>query len=139
VVIIDDEPDSLAVASFILGFYGARVRTADNGQGGLKLVQSIKPKFVITDLSMPEMDGWEFLSQLRTDTGTQDIPVIALTAHAMKGDRERVLTAGFDSYLTKPLSANTFIQQLVEILGSIPLLSDQLKTANQEEPNNEPA
>jgi CheY-like chemotaxis protein len=137
IVIIDDEPDSLTVAGIILDFYGANVRTADNGQKGLELVQSGRPRFIISDLSMPEMDGWEFLSRLRADPTTQDIPVIALTAHALAGDRDRVLMAGFESYLTKPLNANTFMQQLVEIFGSIPALREHLKASNQEEPNHE--
>jgi len=126
IVVIDDEPDSLEVARYILDFYGASVHTASDGKEGIALLQEVKPRFVISDLSMPEMDGWEFLSALKSTSNTDDIPVIALTAHAMKGDRERALAAGFQSYLTKPLTANTFIDELLALLLQIPQLSEYL-------------
>ena len=94
--------------------------------GETYLVSRINPRFVISDLSMPEMDGWEFLSALKESVYTQDIPVIALTAHAMKGDRERAIAAGFHNYLTKPLTANTFMDELLVLLLAIPQLSDYL-------------
>lgn len=126
VVVIDDEPDSLEVARFILDFYGANVHTAINGKEGISLVEKIKPRFVISDLSMPEMDGWEFISALKSTAHLQDTPVIALTAHAMKGDRERAVAAGFDNYLTKPLTATTFMDNLLMLLLNIPQLSEYL-------------
>jgi len=126
IVVIDDEPDSLEVARYILDFYGATVHTADNGLSGLGLVESIKPRFVISDLSMPEMDGWKFLENLQTNTKIKDIPVIALTAHAMKGDREQAIGAGFHNYLTKPLTAATFMDELLVLLMDIPQLSEYL-------------
>lgn len=126
VVVIDDEPDSLEVARYILDFYGANVHTATNGREGVKLVQQVNPRFVISDLSMPEMDGWEFLSALKSTASVQNIPVIALTAHAMKGDRERAIGAGFHNYLTKPLTATTFMDELLILLLDIPQLSEYL-------------
>ena len=94
IVVIDDEPDSLELARYILDFYGANVHTAVDGKDGIALVEQVKPRFVISDLSMPEMDGWEFLRELKSAVAIQEVPVIALTAHAMKGDRERAITAG---------------------------------------------
>lgn len=126
VVVIDDEPDSLEVARYILDFYGANVLTATNGQEGITLVQETEPHFVISDLSMPEMDGWEFVSALKSTVQVQNIPVIALTAHAMRGDRERAIAAGFHNYLTKPLTANTFMDELLTLLLDIPQLSEHL-------------
>ena len=127
IVVIDDEPDSLEVARYILDFYGAHVHTAINGKEGIALVEKIRPRFVISDLSMPEMDGWEFLSKLKSAISTQNIPVIALTAHAMKGDRERAISAGFYNYLTKPLTASTFIDELLILLMDIPQLAQYLR------------
>ena len=127
IVVIDDEPDSLEVARYILDFYGANVHTAINGQEGVALVEEVKPRFVISDLSMPEMDGWEFLSELKATLSICNIPVIALTAHAMRGDRERAITSGFHNYLTKPLTATTFMDQLMALLLDIPQLSEYLK------------
>lgn len=126
ILIVDDEEDSLEVARFILDFYGANVYTASNGRDGLALARSIRPRFIISDLSMPEMDGWEMLYELQLDLTTRDIPTIALTAHAMIGDRERAIGAGFHNYLTKPLTAQTFIQQLLVLLMDIPVLSQEL-------------
>jgi CheY-like chemotaxis protein len=126
VVVIDDEPDSLEVARYILDFYGADVHTAINGKQGIELVTQVRPRFVISDLSMPEMDGWEFLNTLKSTTQIQDIPVIALTAHAMRGDRERAMGAGFHNYLTKPLTPETFMDQLLTLLLDIPALGEFL-------------
>ncbi|MFN8373569.1 MAG: response regulator [Anaerolineae bacterium] len=126
VVVVDDEGDSLEVARYILDFYGANVSVGNNGQEALEIIRSVRPKFVISDLSMPDMDGWELLNRLKDDISTRDIPVIALTAHAMTGDRERAISAGFHNYLTKPLTASTFIEQLLRLLLDIPVLSEQL-------------
>src|SRR5688500_16907849 len=113
IVVIDDEEDSLDVASYILDFYSANVHTGMNGLEGLALIHQKSPKFVICDLSMPVMDGWELLRELKNDRTIADIPMIALTAHAMVGDRERAISAGFHNYLTKPLTAATFIHELL--------------------------
>lgn len=126
VVVLEDEPDSLEVAEIILGEYGATVNSAVNGQEGLELVRSARPRFVISDLSMPVMDGWGFISELKADPDTAAIPVIALTAHAMVGDRERAVAAGFHNYLTKPLTVDTFMADLVRLLIDIPELAESL-------------
>jgi CheY-like chemotaxis protein len=126
VVVIDDEPDSLEVAEIILDAYGADVHTGCNGLEGLELVRRIRPRFVISDISMPEMDGWGFIHELKNDPALMDIPAIALTAHAMVGDRERAIAAGFHNYLTKPLTADTFIYDLMKLLIDIPELSEHL-------------
>lgn len=120
VVVIDDEPDSLEVASRILRFYGANVYTASNGQEGLELIRRQRPKFVISDLSMPVMDGWEMLYEIQQDRHIAQIPIIALTAHAMVGDRTRAIEAGFYNYLTKPLTPSTFMGDLLRLLLDVP-------------------
>jgi two-component system cell cycle response regulator DivK len=126
VVVVDDEPDSLDVAARILRHYGATIQTATNGEEGLRVIRKVRPKFVISDLSMPVLDGWGMLFELKINRDTQDIPVIALTAHAMAGDRERAMRVGFHNYLTKPLTPGTFISDLLKIITDIPELSDQI-------------
>lgn len=126
VVVIDDEADSLEVAEVILLEYGANVYTANNGKDGLKVVQQVRPRFVISDLSMPIMDGWGVIHAMKSDRTVMDIPVIALTAHAMVGDRDRAIRAGFHNYLTKPLTVDTFMADLVKLLIDIPELVDYL-------------
>lgn len=126
IVVIDDEEDSLMVAEVILLEYGANVYTANNGKAGLEVVRQARPRFVISDLSMPIMDGWGFIFEMKADRALQDIPVIALTAHAMIGDRERAVSAGFHNYLTKPLTVDTFMADLVRLLIDIPELVQHL-------------
>lgn len=126
VLVVDDEPDSLDVAARILKHYGATVLTATNGREGLNVIHTHRPRFIISDLSMPELDGWGLLFELKQDRVTMDIPVIALTAHAMAGDRERAIMAGFHNYLTKPLTPATFMRDLLNLLEDIPQLHELL-------------
>jgi CheY-like chemotaxis protein len=126
VVVIDDEPDSLEVASRILRFYGANVHTATNGKEGLELIRRVRPRFVISDLSMPVMDGWEMLFEIQQERFVAEIPVIALTAHAMVGDRTRAIEAGFHNYLTKPLTPATFMSDLLRLLLDVPAFQTAL-------------
>ncbi len=132
VMVVDDELDSQEVASRILRHYGAYVHTAFNGKFGLELARNVRPRFIISDLSMPIMDGWGMLTELQQDPATKDIPVIALTAHAMTGDRERAIAAGFHNYLTKPLTPATFLKDLLEVLNSAPQLAEKLKQLQEE-------
>lgn len=115
VLIVDDEPDNVGVPEGILTFYGADVHSAENGVKGLELLQTVTPTLILLDLSMPEMDGWEMLQALRKHHDWKDLCVIALTAHAMTGDREKVMEAGFDGYISKPIDLMTFIDEIKKI------------------------
>ncbi len=126
IVVIDDEEDSLMVANVILTAYGATLHTAENGEEGLDVIRQVYPRFVISDLSMPVLDGWGVIGEMKRDRALMDIPVIALTAHAMVGDRERAIAAGFHNYLTKPLTVETFMQDLVNLIVDIPVLAEDL-------------
>jgi CheY-like chemotaxis protein len=119
VLVVDDEPDSLEVVSRVLRFYGAKVYSAESGEQALKLAREFELTFILSDLSMPEMDGWTLLALLHESVRTRDIPVIALTAHAMKGDRERAIEKGFHHYLTKPLSPFTFLEDLLKLFSEL--------------------
>src|SRR5215475_5444845 len=123
IVVIDDEEDSLMVIQVILTEYGANVHTASDGEEGLKLIRSVRPKFVISDLSMPVLDGWGVVHTMKLDPALKDIPVIALTAHAMVGDRERAVAAGFHNYLTKPLTPATFMTDMMHLIEAVPTLA----------------
>jgi CheY-like chemotaxis protein len=92
----------------------------ENGVQALKSMRRSLPDFILSDLSMPEMDGWQLINELKQNRDTFEIPVIALTAHAMPGDRERAITAGFVNHLTKPLDPDKFISQLLGLLVEIP-------------------
>jgi two-component system cell cycle response regulator DivK len=112
VLIVDDEPDNLGVAQKVLSYGGADVHIARNGLEGLAVLDRIKPTFILLDLSMPEMDGWEMFRKARSLDALSDVPIIALTAHAMTGDKERVIDAGFDGYIAKPFRINSFLDEI---------------------------
>lgn len=126
VLVVDDEEDSLDVARRLLKKAGARVVAASNGAEALHCINTNKIDFILSDLSMPDMDGWLLMHELNRDRRFADTPVIALTAHAMRGDRERAIKAGFVNYITKPLDVEKFIQQLVAILVDIPAFEGRI-------------
>lgn len=123
ILLIDDDINSLDIANLLLRHYGATVHIAEHGEKALTLLKEITPKFIISDLSMPIMDGWVLIGRLKSDPRLKDIPAIALTAHAMTGDRERAIAAGYHDHLTKPLSPATFMNDLLALLADIPELS----------------
>lgn len=126
VLVVDDDPGSLEVARLLLTFYGAVVTTAVDGEEGLAKAGEVQPRFIVTDLSMPVMDGWEMIKRLKADRVLGEIPIIALTAHAMVGDREKAIAAGCHNYMSKPLTPSTFIQELVKLLIVIPEFAEAL-------------
>ncbi len=112
VLVVDDEPDNIGVVEAILNYYCATVHAAANGSEGLNTLENVLPTFILLDLSMPGMDGWQMLTHIRANPATARIPVIALTAHAMPEDVERVQVAGFDGYIPKPLRLATFLLEI---------------------------
>lgn len=126
VLVVDDEFDSRIVASMMLEEAGATVITAENGAEALGVLDEQLPDFILSDLSMPILDGWQLMYSISHDSHTANIPVIALTAHAMKGDRERAMAAGFRNHINKPLDATKFMNQLVAILLEMPEFVESL-------------
>jgi len=120
ILVVDDDTGSLRVAEFILQRHGAHVLTAINGSQGLHVALQSPPKFVVSDISMPVLDGWGLLQALKLEQTTQHIPVIALSAHALQRDRQKALEAGFHSYLTKPINPMTFVQDLLGLVIDLP-------------------
>jgi CheY-like chemotaxis protein len=121
VLIVDDQADNLIVSSTALEFQGAKVVTATNGVEGLEKLNQLHPTVVLMDLSMPKMDGWEALRHIRNNPQTATTPVIALTAHAMGGDKERILEAGFNGYIAKPFEVFGLVEDIQRVLaGRLP-------------------
>ncbi len=112
VLLVEDEPDNLEVLVDAVEYHGMSALSASNGLEGLKVLEECIPSLILLDLSMPKMDGWIMHKQVKADPRTQQIPVVALTAHAMTGDQEKVWAAGFDGYLTKPISIASFLKDL---------------------------
>jgi len=116
ILIVEDNPRNLKLARDVLDHNGYRVLEATTAEDGLVLARERHPQLVLMDVGLPGMDGVEALVRLRADPATAGIPVAALTAFAMKDDRERFLAAGFDAYLEKPLDVRTFPREVERLL-----------------------
>src|SRR5689334_19629535 len=97
ILVVDDEIDNLELLAETLEFNHLKTKTAENGIQALEAIETVIPSLVLTDLSMPKMDGWVLRTRIRNDDRLKDVPIVALSAHAMAGDRERAITAGFDA------------------------------------------
>ncbi len=111
ILIIEDNPDNLVTVRAILD-NGYTIWEADNGVDGLKLAKENKPDLILMDISIPVMSGEELIQILKKDVNTQMIPIIAVTAQAMKGDRERILSLGCDGYVPKPIDADLLLNEI---------------------------
>lgn len=113
IVVADDDPDILNIVSMSLEALGHDVERATNGLEAVEAVRRVRPELVVMDLMMPGMNGYEATEILKADPETADIPVLALTAKAMRGDEERGRQAGVDAYVTKPFR----ISQVIEVVN----------------------
>ncbi len=116
ILIVEDNELSRDMLSRRLRRKGYEVLVATDGQEGIAMAQRELPDLVLMDLSLPDLDGWEATRRLKTDAKTQSIPVIALTAHAMSGDREKALDAGCDEYDTKPIDLRRLLSKMVRFV-----------------------
>ena len=117
IIVVEDEFDSIQMVSEILRFYGAQVLVAHNGKECLALLNKSHASLVLTDLAMPEMDGWETLSAIRANPLTEKIPVVAISAYHSVDVAEQAMAAGFDAFFPKPVSPKTFVHSLAEVIG----------------------
>jgi protein-histidine pros-kinase len=116
VLVVEDNAVNQLVVVRILQKDGYEVRTAADGREALALFEVEKPDVILMDLQMPNMDGLEATRCLRASEAGRDVPIIALTAHAMAGDREKCLQAGMNAYLSKPVQAEALRRLLAEVL-----------------------
>jgi two-component system cell cycle response regulator DivK len=112
VLIVDDNDRNLRLARDVLQFAGLRTIEASTAADGIRLAAAHRPDVIVMDVRLPDMDGPAALVEIRGDPRTAGIPVVAVTSSAMMGDRERLLSAGFDGYLEKPISVREFAQQV---------------------------
>ena len=114
VLVVEDNERNARLLEAMLKCGGYVSRWACDGTQGLQMAKELRPMMVITDLQMPGMDGLEMTRHLKEDPQTASIPVIALTAHAMAGNREKYLSAGFNDYITKPIVDETILIEAIE-------------------------
>jgi CheY-like chemotaxis protein len=116
VLVIEDNALNLKLVRDVLGHAGYRVLEAGDAEQGIDIARAEAPDLILMDVQLPGVDGIEALGRLRADAGTAAIPVVALTALAMKADRERCLAAGFDGYLEKPVSVPALPGQVAALI-----------------------
>ena len=109
VLIVEDNPANMTLAVFLLQSAGHTVISATNAEAGLTMARDEQPDLILMDIQLPGMDGLQATVMLKSDDATRAIPVIALTALAMKGDEERIRAAGCDGYIAKPLAYKDFL------------------------------
>lgn len=117
ILVVEDNNDNMTLITDVLGSLDYEVISAKDGEEGLEIAKAQKPDLILMDLSLPRMDGWTATRQLKSDSELAHIPVIALTAHAMIGDRERALAAGCDDYISKPINIRELAGKLTQLLG----------------------
>lgn len=116
IAIIEDNPDNLELMTYLLKQFGYSLVTAMDGEEGLKLVAKEKPDLIICDIQLPKLDGLQIAAQLKADKKLSHIPLIAVTAYSMVGDRDKMLAAGYDHYISKPIDPESFINEIHDFL-----------------------
>jgi two-component system cell cycle response regulator DivK len=117
ILIVDDDPRALKLLRDLLQIRGYTTLEATDGKQGVDMARAKMPDLIFMDMQMPVMDGFEATNILKANPVTKNIPVIALTALAMQGDREKCMEAGCDDYITKPLDTRAFLAKIKEYLG----------------------
>ena len=116
ILVVEDIPANSALAAKLLGAAGHEVVTAGTAPAGGDAARERLPDLVLMDLGLPDMDGWRALKEIRADQRSAELRVVAFTAHAMVGDRDRAFAAGFDGYLSKPIDFATFAATVASYL-----------------------
>lgn len=117
VLVVEDNPANRKLVTLLLEHVGYRVLLADDAREGVVCARERHPDLILMDIQLPGMDGLEATRLLKLDKSTRDIRVIALTAFAMKGDEERMLAAGCDGYIAKPIEYRQFLAEVARLLA----------------------
>jgi two-component system cell cycle response regulator len=116
ILVIEDNAANLELMRFLLTAHGYAVLAAHDGEEGLDIARRELPDLILCDLQMPGIDGYQVAKRVKATPALQHIPMVAVTAYAMVGDRDKVLSAGFDGYFAKPITPETFVQQVEAFL-----------------------
>jgi len=116
-LIIEDNPQNYYMMSFLLEKNGFNVIGAENGREGIDKALQYKPRAILLDIQLPEMDGYAVAEELKKHGELADVPIIAVTSYAMVGDRERILAAGATGYIEKPINPETFVAEINQYLS----------------------
>ena len=139
ILIIEDNPANIELMSFLLGAYGHTPLSAADGPRGVAAARSERPDLIACDVNLPGMDGFAVLAALKTEPQLAGVPILAVTALAMAGDREKVLAAGFDGYISKPIEPESFVAELEAFLAAAPAVTPLAASAPAPQPAPAPA
>ena len=117
ILVVEDNPTNMILTVYILESEGHEVLQAENAAIGIRLARANHPDLIFMDIQLPDMDGLEATRQLKSDPTMEDIPIYALTAFAMKGDKERIGSSGCDGYLSKPVSHKDLLEVVNKVLA----------------------
>jgi two-component system cell cycle response regulator DivK len=117
VLVIEDNEDNLELIKFILEAHGYHVSHAASGYEGISRALALLPDFILLDIQLPDIDGEQVLRRIREKEAGRRIPIIAVTSYAMSGDRERLLAAGCNGYIEKPIDPYTIIEQIKSVVS----------------------
>jgi len=117
ILYVEDNEDNIYVIKNRLGRVGYTVLIATDGEQGVSMAAAERPDLILMDLRLPVLDGWEATRRIKAQPETRDIPIIALTAHAMSGDREKALAAGCDDFDTKPVELPRLLEKVRALLA----------------------
>jgi len=118
VLLIDDNAALRQMTQRRLLRHGIEIELADDGESGLRMIRAAPPDVLLLDMNLPGKDGWSLAQEIKADPSTQSIAIIAITAHAMRGDRERALAAGCDDYVSKPIDFDTLVAMIRKLVAS---------------------
>jgi CheY-like chemotaxis protein len=120
ILIIEDNEQNLYLATFILEKHGHAVTAARDGAQGIRMAEETRPALILLDIQLPVMDGYVVAAELRRNPALARTPIVAVTSYAMAGDRERVLAAGCNGYIEKPINPDTFLAEVLAYLAPDP-------------------
>ena len=117
ILVVEDNEKNRRLVRDVLTFKGYEIIEAETGEDGVRLAQERRPHLVLMDIRLPGIDGVEALRRLRADAATRDIPAMAMTASVMTSDRQRIMSAGFDAFQSKPLNVREFVGAVEQLLA----------------------
>jgi CheY-like chemotaxis protein len=112
ILVVEDNRDNMELMDYLLTAFGYRPMLALGGAEAVRRARERRPDLILMDLQMPEMDGHEASAAIRDEPGLEDCTIVAVTSFAMLGDQERILAAGFDGYISKPIAPESFVTQV---------------------------
>jgi CheY-like chemotaxis protein len=116
ILVVEDNRDNMNLMEYLLRAFGYTPLLASSGTKGIRLAAERNPDVILMDVQMPEMDGYEATAMIKRDPNLAGIPIVAVTAFAMVGDGDRILASGFDGYISKPITPETFVSEVEAFL-----------------------